>query len=172
MGSRPKDPWTFKAATDLGAEVWAPPRFADEGSTLGRCPRLSAAPLICTRGLSPLRKCCEASLLSEPLSPRLPDRCWGRRLGKICWFEKFKSDFVFSVKRIKIQHKLITGGLRLFWEVAIKGFILFLSLLPLQPAQVCKAIKPSPSPQPREICPAPFLLQFHALGKKRKLNLY
>lgn len=76
------------------------------------------------------------------------------------------------MKRIKIQHKLITGGLRLFWEVAIKGFILSLSRLPLQPAQVCEALKPSPRPQPRGVCPAPFLLQFHALGKKRKLNSY
>lgn len=76
------------------------------------------------------------------------------------------------MKRIKIQKKLITGGLRLFWEAAINGFILFLSFLPLLPAQVWEAIKPSPSLQPRGVCPALFLLHLHALGKKIKFHSY
>lgn len=120
----------------------------------------------------------EASLSSEPPdtmtwgSPAQTD-VEGKTLQKICWFEKFKSDFFFFfVKRIKIQPKPITSVLGLFWEAAIKDFILLLSLLPLQLVQVCEAIKPSPSPQPRAVCPAPFLLWYCALGKKRKLNSY
>lgn len=43
----------------------------------------------------------------------------------------------------------------LFWEVAIKGFILLLSLLPLQPAQVWETIKPSLAPNSEGLDPAP-----------------
>ena len=59
------------------------------------------------------------------------------------------------MKRIKVQQKLITGRLRLFWEAAINGFILFLSFLPLLPAQVWEAIKPFTQPSAQRSLPCP-----------------
>lgn len=73
------------------------------------------------------------------------------------------------MKRIKIQQKLITGRLRLFWEAAINGFILFLSFLPLLPAQVWEAIKPFTQPSAQRSLPCPLSPLLACLGKEKRV---
>ena len=74
------------------------------------------------------------------------------------------------MKRIKIQQKLITGRLRLFWEAAINGFILFLSFLPLLPAQVWEAIKPFTQPSAQRSLPFPVSPLLAYLGKEKRVQ--
>lgn len=81
---------------------------------------------------------------------------WGKSVG----LRNVNLTCLFSAKRMKVQHKRITGGLWVLGR-AMKG-VGFPLPLPSQPAH---------PPQPEESA-LPVSPPVPALGKKRKLNSY